>query len=77
MSARRTDMHRLQELIRLHRLGTGSRVMARTLRMGRDTIRTYRRVLAKAGILDGSPDRLPDLDVLTAVVAMALPTRLQ
>jgi len=41
-------MHRLQDLIRLHREGEGSRGIARQLRMGRDTIRLYLRALAAA-----------------------------
>ena len=35
MGARRTDMHRLQEVIRLHRLGASSRRIAKQLSMGR------------------------------------------
>lgn len=49
MSAHRTDMHRIQELIRLHRQGVGSRQIARQLEMGRGTIRQYvRRIRARA-----------------------------
>ena len=68
MGARRTDMHRLQEVIRLHRLGKSSRRIARHLSMGRDTIREYLLVLSKAGLLDGPSDALPDLDVLSGLV---------
>jgi hypothetical protein len=59
-------MHRLQDLIRLHRQGEGSRVIARQLRMGRDTIRHYVRALSAAALLDGEADELPELDVLSA-----------
>jgi len=75
MSARRTDMHRLQELIRHHRLGLGARECARRLRMGRDTIRTYTRALADAGLLDGPPDALPELEALRTALAERLPSR--
>lgn len=64
MSARRTDMHRLQEVIRLHRQGCSCRTIARQMRMGRDTIRNYLEALSKAGLLDGSPDALPEFDEL-------------
>ena len=47
-------MHRLQDLIRLHRQGAGSRVIARQLRMARDTIRDYLRALKEAGLLEGT-----------------------
>ena len=68
MGARRTDMHRLQEVIRLHRLGASARRIARQLSMGRDTIRSYIAVLSKAGLLDGPVDELPELDRLRALV---------
>ena len=34
LGAKRVDMHRLQELVRLHRMGTGPREAARMLKMG-------------------------------------------
>jgi len=68
-------MHRLQDLIRLHREGEGSRVIARQLRMGRDTIRHYLRALAAAGLLDGEPEELPELEVLRRALAEQLPPR--
>ena len=52
-------MHRIQEMIRLHRLGRGQRAVARQLRMGRDTVRTYHEKLGEAGLLDGPADELP------------------
>lgn len=61
-------MHRLQEMLRLYRLGRGSRAIARQLRMGRDTIRGYLDALARAGRLEGSPDELPELDLLRAIL---------
>ena len=68
MSARRTDMHRLQEVIRLHRLGRSSRRIGRQLKMGRDTVRGYLEAFEKAGVLDGAPDDLPELGELQAIV---------
>ena len=56
---KRTDMHRLQELVRLHRLGTGVREVARLLRMGPNTERQYRLALAQAGLLAGDAAELP------------------
>lgn len=68
MGARKTDMHRLQEVIRLHRLGASTRRIAKQLSMGRDTIRSYIDVLSKAALLDGPADELPALDRLRALV---------
>jgi transposase len=68
-------MHRLQELIRLHRQGEGSRRIARQLRMGRDTIRHYLRALKAAGLLDGEPDELPELEALRGALAAQMPPR--
>jgi len=53
MSKRRVDMDRLQELVRLHRMGTGAREVARMLRMSPNTERDYRQALEKEGLLDG------------------------
>jgi len=61
-------MHRLQEVVRLHRLGKSRRTIARQLRMGRDTIRTYIEAIGKAGRLDGDADDLPALGDLRAIV---------
>ena len=68
-------MHRLQELVRLHRLGLTERGAAKELRIGRNTAREYRAALAAAGILDGSPSELPELEALKAIVLKALPAR--
>ena len=61
-------MYRIQELVRLHRLGQSQRAIAQQLRMGRDTNRRYLATLAKAGLLEGRPEGLPELDHLRAVV---------
>lgn len=72
MCIRRVDMDRLQELVRLHRMGTGAREVARLLRMGPNTERDYRSALAAAGLLDGGMDELPELEVLKAAVQQHL-----
>jgi hypothetical protein len=69
-------MQRLQEFVRLHRLGLTDRRAARELRMGRNTLREYRRALAAAGVLDGSADELPAIEVLIPVILAARPPRL-
>ncbi|MCB9792804.1 MAG: IS21 family transposase [Alphaproteobacteria bacterium] len=73
MSAPRTNMHRLQELVRLHREGTSARRAGRLLRMGRNTVQRYQQVLAEAGLLDGPVDDLPSQEALRAAVESALP----
>ena len=59
MTARRTDMHRLQELVRLHRLGRSAGDIARALRLSRNTVRGYLAAFAAAGVLEGDPDGCP------------------
>src|SRR5262245_42964410 len=71
----RIDMHRLQELVRLHRMGTGVRRAAQMLKMGPNTARTYRKALATAGLLDGPVDALPELAVLREAVVAQLPPK--
>lgn len=61
-------MHRLEELVRLHRMGTGAREVARLLGMGPNTEREYREALEKAGLLAGSVDALPSLEELKLAV---------
>ena len=62
-------MHQLQELVRLHRLGTGAREVARLLKVSPTTERGYRKALAAAGLLAGSPTELPPLVELKKAVA--------
>ena len=80
MCMRRVDMDRLQELVRLHRLGSGGRETARLLKMGPNTERDYRRALAAEQLLDGPVDELPELDVLKAAIerqlSKGLPTQM-
>jgi transposase len=73
VSASRVDMHRLQELVRLHRLGTGAREVARLLVMSPNTEREYREAFARAGLLEGEADDLPELHALKAVLPQRLP----
>ena len=65
---RRLDMHRLQELVRLHRMGTGAREVSRLLGMSPNTEREYRRALGLAALLEGPVDVLPELAVLREAV---------
>lgn len=73
MAYRRAQMHRLQELVRLHRYKTGARETARLLGMGPNTERQYREAIASAGLLAGSPEALPSLEELRAAVESVRP----
>jgi transposase len=73
MCLRRIDMDRLQELVRLHRMKTGSREVARLLRMSPNTERQYRLALEAEGLLAGIPSELPELEVLKEAVTRRLP----
>ena len=73
MSKRRVDMDRLQELVRLHRMGTGAREVGRMLRMSPNTERDYRQALEKEGLLAGAADDVAPLEVLRAAVERQLP----
>jgi transposase len=66
---RAVDMHLLQELVRLHRLGLSNRVIAKRLGISRNTERKYRAPLTAAGLLEGDPAALPELAEIKAVVA--------
>lgn len=69
----RTDMHQLQELVRLHRLGTGAREIARLLGISPNTEREYRNAFSKAGLLAGDADDLPTLEALRATLPRVVP----
>lgn len=71
----RVTMHDLQELVRLHRLQTSVREVARLLKMSPNTERDYRLVLREAGLLEGAVDELPDTAVLRAAVDAAKPAK--
>lgn len=75
MSAKRTEMDRLQELVRLHRMGTGCRKVAEMLKMGPNTERDYRVALERAGLLAGEPDDLPELTALKEAVLRENPPK--
>jgi len=60
-------MHRLQELVRLHREGCCGRQVARLLVMSPNTERKYREALKAEGLLYAD-DELPELDVLRQAV---------
>jgi transposase len=68
-------MHRLQDLVRLHRLHTGFREIARMLGMSPNTEREYRLALMQKGLLAGSVNELPELEVLKAAVREVIPSR--
>jgi transposase len=72
---RRVDMDRLQELVRLHRMGSGGREVARLLGMSPNTERTYRIVLEASGLLAGPIVDLPTLEALKAAVQERLPRK--
>jgi hypothetical protein len=61
-------MHDLQELLRLHRLGTPTRDAARALRMSRNTLRLHKERLREAGLLEGTPDGPSSLEQLPEAV---------
>ena len=75
MANRRTDMHRLQELVRLHRMGTGAREVARLLGISPTTERAYRQAVEASDLLQGSASELPALDLLKAAVQAQRPAR--
>jgi transposase len=69
-------MDRLQELVRLHRMGSGGREVARLLGMSPNTERAYRLALEAAGLLQGPVADLPTLEKLKAAVEDRLPRKL-
>lgn len=73
MVARRLKMDRLLELVRLHRLGTGAREVARLLQMSPNTERRYREALQAAQLLDGPVEPLPELSVLKTALSAQRP----
>lgn len=75
MANRRTDMHRLQELIRLHRKGEDKHGIARQLRMSPNTERKYREALLGAGLLNGAADEIPDMEEIKTAIDAACPRR--
>ncbi len=72
----RLDMHTLQEFVRLARMGTGFRAVARMLRISPNTEREYRKVFEAEGLLVGDPNDLPEVAVLHAMLEKHRPARL-
>lgn len=68
-------MHRLQELVRLHRMGVRDREVARLLGMGPNTERQYRRAIEQAQLLEGDPQSVPELELLKAAVLEHAPPK--
>jgi hypothetical protein len=66
-------MHRLQELVRLHRMGTGCRAAASLLGMSPNTERVYRQALIASSLWDGAVETLPPLDELRRAVEAQRP----
>jgi transposase len=73
MTAKRTVMERVLELLRLHRMGTKPRVVARLLKMSPNTEREYRTILEGEGLLRGSITELPSLEEIKAVIEKGKP----
>lgn len=69
----RIGMHRLQDLIRLHRMGLNTRDCASSLQMSPNTERVYRHIFERAGLWDGSPEDLPTVPLLQEVVLRERP----
>jgi len=71
----KVSMHRLQELVRLHRLGEGPRSVARQLKMSPNTEREYRTALKAAGLLVGDAGALPEVEVLKLAIEAHKPAK--
>jgi len=65
---KKVDMHKLQDLVRLLRMGKSQRQSARLLSMGRNTVSLYVGLLEDADLVDGEADELPELDALLQAV---------
>lgn len=61
-------MHRLDELVRLHRMKKGAHEIARKLKIGPNVERKYRLAFKAEGLLEGPEDELPSLEELRAAV---------
>jgi len=69
----RITMHRLAELVQLHRMELTTREVARLLQMSPNTERRYREALEAAELLRGPVDALPSLKQLQEAVQAQLP----
>ena len=72
MSAKRIEMHRLREMVRLHRMGTTCHRVAQLLQMSPNTERKYRLAIDAAGLLEGPPEALPEVSELKDAVERAI-----
>lgn len=68
MSRPRMKMDKIQEMVRLHRMGTPAREVARLAGMSPTTERKYRKALQEAGLLQGDANRLPESECLKSAV---------
>jgi len=57
-------MHRLKDLVRLHREGHATPDIARLQGMSPNTERLLRLKLAAAGVLDGHPAEITDIEAM-------------
>lgn len=73
MSRERTEMYRLQELVRLHRMDTKVREICKNLKMSPKTERKYREILKNLGLLHGPVEELPLLETLKKAVLEVWP----
>lgn len=71
MRPKEIDMHRLQDMVRLHRMGVGARQIARELQISPNTERRYRNALINQGLLQGE-DELPSLAALRRAISFEL-----
>lgn len=75
MGRRTIEMHQLQELVRLHRMETGKREVARLLGLSPMTEREYRKAIEAAGLMAGEVDDLPDVLSLEKAVREVKPPK--
>lgn len=72
---KRLEMHRLEEMVRLYRMGTSKHEIARMLLMSPNTERVYRNALVSAELLEGPVDALPSVEQLRAAVQQHHPPK--
>lgn len=70
---KRTDVDRLLEMVRLHRMGVPNRKAAAMLNMGPNNHRAARDAFAAAGVWDGDPEDLPEPVALRALLPQGKP----
>ena len=57
----------------MHRLKLSTRESARALGISRNTLQRYRKLLSKAGLVDGPLHELPSLEALAAAAPQRVP----